>query len=384
MKVEFYRPNIGPEEKQKVLECLDGIFLTTGSYVKEFEEKFAEYLGAKYAVGLTSCTAALHLSVLALGIGPGDEIITTPMTFIATATAVMHTGAKPVFVDVEPETGLLDCSRVESAITERTRAVIPVHLYGQMCDMKKIKNIADKNNLKIIEDAAHCIEGVRDGIKPGQIGDVACFSFYATKNITSGEGGAIVTNNKEIAEKVKMLRQHGMSKEAAERYSGNYEHWDMVECGWKYNMDNIHASILLPQLKRIRRNWDLRRRLHSKYLEGIKENAKGVECPSILSQCKSSYHLFTIWVDKELRDNILSDLRDRGVGVTVNYRAIHLLKYFREKFGYKRGMFPNAEQIGESTISLPFYPSLPDDDANYVLQALDSALARYRYGKLAR
>ncbi|MBI4680392.1 MAG: aminotransferase class I/II-fold pyridoxal phosphate-dependent enzyme [Nitrospirae bacterium] len=188
MKIEFYKHNLGKDEKNKVMECLDGIFLTTGSYVSEFENKLASYLNLQYAVGLTSCTAALHLSLLALGIGEGDEVITTPMTFIATATAIIHTGANPVFIDVERDTALMDPDKIESAITERTRAIIPVHLYGQMCDMKKIKKIAEKYNLKIIEDAAHCIEGEREGIKPGQLGDVACFSFYATKNITSGEG----------------------------------------------------------------------------------------------------------------------------------------------------------------------------------------------------
>ncbi|GAJ04017.1 unnamed protein product [marine sediment metagenome] len=183
MKVEFYKHNIGEEEKKKVLECLDGIFLTTGSYVAEFEEQFASYLNLKYAVGLSSCTAALHLSLLALGIGEGDEVITTPMTFIATATAIMHTGAKLVFVDVEPNTALIDSDRIESAITERTKAIIPVHLYGQMCDMRRIRAIANKYNLKIVEDAAHCIEGKRDGVGPGQLGDIACFSFFATNTI---------------------------------------------------------------------------------------------------------------------------------------------------------------------------------------------------------
>lgn len=369
MKVEFYKHNVGEEEKQKVLECLDGIFLTTGSYVNEFEKNFSQYLNLKYAVGLTSCTAALHLSLLALGIGAGDEVITTPMTFIATATPIMHTGARPVFVDVEAETALIDPSKIESAITERTKAIIPVHLYGQMCDMEKIKIIADKYNMKIIEDAAHCIEGERDGIRPGQLCDVACFSFYATKNITSGEGGAIATNNKVLAEKVMMLRQHGMSKEAADRYSGNYQHWDMIECGWKYNMDNIQASLLLPQLKKIEKNWEIRRNIYNKYLEVIKD-MPGIDYPKIPKNSKSAFHLFTIWVDKEKRDYILQEFGRCGVGVAVNYRAIHLLKYFTEKFGYKRGRFPVAEMIGDSTISLPFYPKISDRDVEYVIQAL--------------
>jgi len=374
LKVEFYRHSIGEQEKQKVLECLDGIFLTTGSYVKEFEQSFAQYLRLEYAVGLTSCTAALHLSLLALGIGKGDEVITTPMTFIATATPIMHTGAKPVFVDIGPETALIDPSRIESAITERTRAIIPVHLYGQMCNMKKIKGVADKYNLRIIEDAAHCIEGERDGIKPGQLSDIACFSFYATKNLTSGEGGAIATNNKKLAEKVMLLRQHGMSKEAADRYSGNYQHWDMIERGWKYNMDNIQASLLLPQLRKIEKNWEARRDIYNRYIQGI-EHIPGADYPKIAKHSKSAFHLFTIWVDKNKRDYILQELGKSGVGIAVNYRAIHLLKYFRGNFGYKRGMFPIAEMIGDSTISLPFYPKMSDSDVEFVVQALKRIMA---------
>lgn len=369
MKVEFFKHNIGPEEKQKVLECLDGIFITTGSYVKEFEKEFAEYLNLKYAVGLTSCTAALHLSLLALGIGPGDEVITTPMTFIATATSVIHTGAKPIFVDVDPDTALLDTDKVEAAITERTKAIIPVHLYGQMCDMKKLRKIADAYNLKIIEDAAHCIEAKRDGIGPGQVGDIACFSFYATKNITSGEGGAVATNEKDLAEKIMLLRQHGMSKEAADRYSGNYQHWDMIECGWKYNMDNIQACLLIPQLRKIDEYWKKRRDIYTRYIEGLK-GVPGIDYPKLADDSKSAFHLFTIWVNKDERDRVLQGLGNQGVGVTVNYRAIHLLKYFREKYGYNREMFPVAENIGDSTISLPLFTKMSDDEINYVLQVI--------------
>jgi len=373
MKVEFYKHNIGEEEKKKVLECLDGIFLTTGSYVAEFEEQFASYLNLKYAVGLNSCTAALHLSLLALGIGEGDEVITTPMTFIATATAIMHTGAKPVFVDVEPETALIDPDRIESAITKRTKVIIPVHLYGQMCDMKRIRAIADKYNLKIIEDAAHCIEGKRDGVGPGQLGDIACFSFYATKNITSGEGGAVATNDEELAKKVKLLRTHGMSKEAADRYAGQYKHWDMIECGWKYNMDNIQAAMLLPQLRKIDDHWAKRDSLYKEYMNYLSEIPE-IRLPRIVSNSKSSYHLFTIWVDKNKRDKVIQKLGEARIGAAVNYRAIHLLTYFRNTFQFKTGDFPFAENIGNITISLPFYVRLRSKDIRHIASKLKSIL----------
>ncbi len=374
MKIEFYRHNIGEEEKKKVLECLDGIFLTTGSYVAEFEKNFSAYLDLKHAVGLTSCTAALHLSLLALGIGNGDEVITTPLTFIATATAIMQAGAKPVFVDVRRDTGLIDHEKIENAITGRTRAIIPVHLYGQMCDMEKIRTIADKYNLKIIEDSAHCIEGKRDGIGPGMLGDAACFSFYATKSITSGEGGALATNNKKLAEKVTVLRQHGMSREAADRYSGVYEHWDMVEFGWKYNMDNIQAALLLPQLERIDILWDKRKKLYNKYIELLK-NVPGITYPGIERESKSAYHMFTVWVGKDKRDYALRKLGENGIGVAVNYRAIHLLTYFRKHFGYKRGDFPVAEEIGDMTISLPFWIGLKDREARKIVEILKQVIS---------
>jgi len=367
MKVEFYRHNIGKEEKKRVLECLNGIFLTTGSYVAEFEKEFTNYIKVTYGVGLNSCTAALHLSLLALNIGHGDEVITSPMTFVATAAAIMHTRAKPVFVDVEADTGLINPDLIEKAITKKTRAILPVHLYGQMCDMRKIKRIADKHNLKIVEDSAHCIEGEREGIRPGQLGDVACFSFYATKNITSGEGGAIVTNKEKIAKKVKMLRMHGMSKEAIDRYSGKYQHWDMIECGWKYNMDNIQASLLLPQLAKIDKNWWRRKELYNEYIEHLKKVPQ-VDYPKIIENSKSAYHLFTIWVNKDRRDEILQKLGKEEIGVAVNYRAIHLLRYFRENLGYKPGMYPVAENMGNRTITLPLYPDLKDEEVRYVIQ----------------
>lgn len=373
MKVEFYKHSVGNEEKKMVMECLNGIFLTTGSYVKEFELNFAKYLNRKYAVGLTSCTAALHLSLLALGVGKGDEVITTPMTFIATGTAIMHTGADPVFVDVEADTALIDPEKIEAAITEKTKAIIPVHLYGQMCDMKKIKKIAKKYNLKIIEDAAHCVEGERDKIKPGQNSDIACFSFYATKNITSGEGGAICTDNAELADKVLTLRSHGMTKEAADRYSGHYKHWDMIACGWKYNMDNIQASLLIPQLKRIEEELKKREKIYDKYTE-VLGKFDGIKYPKIPPNSRSAHHLLTIWVDPEKRDYILQELGERGIGVAVNYRAIHLLRYFRERYGYKKGIFPIAENIGDSTVSLPFYPKMTNKEISYVVETLKGIL----------
>lgn len=373
MHIEFYRHSLGEDEKESVFECLDGIFLTTGSYVDRFEKDFASLLGSPYCVGLSSCTAALHLSLLALGIGPEHEVITSPLTFIASSTAILHTGAKPVFVDVDPRTGLIDPEKIEQVITEKTKAILPIHLYGQMCDMSKISDIAGKYNLKIVEDAAHCLEGERDGIKPGQYSDVACFSFYATKNITSGEGGAIVTKDKNLALKIKLLRLHGMSSEAADRYQGPYRHWDMVECGWKYNMDNIQAALLLPQLKKIDYRWQQRKERYEYYQSKLLA-IRSITIPKIDPGVKHGFHLFTILVDPDRRDRILSQLGSEGIGVAVNYRAIHLLTYFSKQFGFRPGTFPHAEKIGSSTISLPFYPTLPFDQIDIVVENLINSL----------
>src|SRR5262245_10169000 len=235
-RIPYFRHDLGAAELASVAKVLEGEILTTGGAVAAFEAKFAHCLGRRHAVGVTSCTGALHMVLLALGIGPGDEVITTPMSFVATATAILEAGAKPVFVDVEADTGNLDAARVEAAITPRTKAILPVHLYGLMCDMRALRAIADKHSLRLIEDAAHCIEGARDGVRPGELSDAACFSFYATKNLTCGEGGAIALDDDAMMDRLKLLRLHGMTRMAEESAREGYRHWDMVLLGWKYNM----------------------------------------------------------------------------------------------------------------------------------------------------
>jgi dTDP-4-amino-4,6-dideoxygalactose transaminase len=372
-RIEFFKHNINDEDIKRVNSVLRSIFLTTGEVVKEFEEKFSTYIGSRYTIGVTSCTAALHLSLLAGGIGPGDEVITTPMSFCATANSILHAGARPVFVDVEEDTGNLNHELIEKAITERTKAIIPVHLYGQMCNMKEIKRIADRYNLKIIEDAAHSIEAIRDGIKPGQLSFTACFSFYATKNITSGEGGAVVTNDGTVADKLKVLRLHGIDKSAIDRYTKRYQHYDMPLLGWKYNMDNIQAALLIGQLERIDELWQKREYLWNLYEEELRE-VKGIRILKTLPDTRHARHLFTILVPPKKRDEILWRLQDAGIGVAVNYRPIHLLSYYRKTFGYKEGDFPVAEDIGARTISLPLYPSLKEEELKAVTSTLKNIM----------
>lgn len=377
MKVDFFQHNIDDVDIKNVTNVLNSIFLTTGQVVKDFEDDLALYLLCNHVIGLTSCTAALHLCLLAWEIGEDDEVITTPMSFCATANAIIHAGATPVFADVEEETGNINAELIEVRITEKTKAIIPVHLYGQMCDMKRIRQIADKYNLVVIEDAAHCIEGIRDGIKAGKLGDAACFSFYATKNITSGEGGAIATNNFDKAELLRMLRLHGINKSAADRYTKIYQHWDMPVLGWKYNMDNIQAALLTGQLRRIDDLWKRRDEIARRYEDAF-ASVRGIEIMKTLPDSRHARHLFTIQVSGDKRDATLLALQGKDIGVAVNYRPIHLLKYYRNRFAFREIDFPIAEKIGAGTISLPLYPGLKDVEVDYVIKNVKEIMGKGR------
>jgi dTDP-4-amino-4,6-dideoxygalactose transaminase len=365
MKVEFYRHQLGEKNLKRFAQVMNTIFLTTGDEVALFEKKFAEYLGEKYVIGLTSATAGLQLSLLALGIGSGDEVITTPMTFVATPLSVMHANATPIFVDVEADTGNLDANLVEAAITPRTKAIMPVHLYGQMVDMVHLKKIAQKHNLATIEDAAHCLEGVRDSVRVGQLSEATCYSFYATKSITCGEGGAVSTSSDELREMLQKLRLHGMSADALHRYTKLYRHYDVDVHGWKANMYNLQAALLIDQIDEIEPRRQERERLANYYRDSL-AGVQGLEMPTFRPDIKQGCHLFTIWVDPDKRDHILWALQDQGVGVAVNYRACHLYTLFRRQYGHKEGDFPHAEKIGSRTISLPLYASLRDEEVEYV------------------
>lgn len=372
-QIPFYVHDIGEAEKNAVCAVLDTRFLTTGSNVKEFEDRFAQYLGARHAVCLTSCTGAMHLALLAMGIGAGDEVITTPMSFVATSTAILEAGAKPVFVDVDPTSGNIKPELIEAAITPRTKAILPVHLYGLMANMIAIREIADRHGLRVIEDAAHCVEGMRDGIRPGEISDAAAFSFYATKNLTCGEGGALVTRHEDVAQRVRLLSHHGITKLAFDRFQQGTIHWDMVDFGWKYNMSNISAALLLPQMERLQANLKRRHELAERYNSAF-SSIHGIALQQTAANAVHARHLFPIWVKDHDRDETVLELRTRGIECAVNYRPIHLMSYFREVFAGEEGQFPQAEQIGNSTISLPFYPRLSDDDAEQVICAVQEVL----------
>ncbi len=373
MKVEFYKHNIGSQEINEAVKVLRSLFLTTGKYVDEFENAFAKYLETKYTVGLTSCTAALHLALLAAGVGRGDEVITTPMSFVATANAIVMTGATPVFVDVEEKTGNIDPDLIEKAITKRTKAILPVHLYGQMVDMKKILSIAKKHNLVVIEDAAHALEAKRDGIKPGQRSFGSCFSFYATKSITSAEGGAFTTNSQEIAKLIKKFRSHGITSELAQRVRTGLRGYDVDVLGWKYNMDNLQAALLLHQVKKAEKFWKKRELIAQRYRKAF-ENVDRITLPHEYKESKHGRHIFPIWVDPKKRDTILDYLKEKGVGAVINYPAIHLFSFYRTQYGTKEGQFPVAEDIGRREISLPLYSKLTNKEVNYITKKVKEAV----------
>jgi len=366
-KIEFYKHSIGDEEIQHVTRVLRSLFITTGDEVTEFENRLASFLELPHTVAVTSCTGAMHLALLAAGLEEGDEVITTPLTFVGTANSIIMAGGVPVFVDVERSTGNIDPDAVESAVTGKTRGILPVHVYGQMADMDRLRNIADRHGLFIVEDAAHSLESKWNGKRSGHYGDFACFSFYATKNIASGEGGAVSTKTEESYELLKKLRLHGIDRSAVDRYTKPFEQYDVTLFGWKYNMDNIHAAILLEQLKKIDRFRARRKEIYERYRTAFSE-VEEIELHEIKEKAEHAYHLFTILVDESRRNRIMLELHKRGIALSINFHPVHLFTYYRERFGYREGMFPAAEEIGVRTISLPLYPRLEDDEVDYIIE----------------
>jgi UDP-4-amino-4-deoxy-L-arabinose-oxoglutarate aminotransferase len=372
-KVPYYQHDLGQAELDAVAKVLSGPILTTGEVTAEFEYRFAALLGRRHAIGTKSCTSALQLTLTALGIGPGDEVITTPMNWVATAAAILHTGAKVVFADVEPDTGNLDVAKVASAITSRTRAVVPVHLFGLMCDMRALSTLAKRNRLRLVEDAAHCIEGERDGVRPGQLSDAACFSFYATKNMTCGEGGAVVCDDDQLDASLRLLRLHGATGSAAERSCNGHKPWDVVALGYKENMGNVEAALLLPQFERLARNLARREHLAERYISALR-TMPGIGIPASRPGAVHARHVFPIWVNAIPREQFIVSLQDRRIGCVV-HQTVHLRSYFVKRFGFRGGDFPVAEHIGDRTVSLPFYPNMPPGDVDIVADAIALALS---------
>lgn len=368
MKVEFYRHDLGEAELASLKKTLETPFLTVGPRVAEFEGRIAREVGVAHAVGVTSCTMGLHVTMHALGVGPGDEVVTTPMTYISTPNAALYVGATPVFADVERDTGLIDPEAVRRAITPKTKAILAVHLYGQMADVRALRAIADEHGIALVEDAAHGFEAERDGARPGQVGDAAVLSFYPTKTITAGDGGMVLTNRADLDARLRRLRNHGVTKDAIGRYGSTYKHWDMVELGFKAALTDVQASLLLPQLDRAHARRDRRQAVDERYRREL-AGAPNVELLRV-KYGRSTHHVFPALVPRERRDAILEGLGHAGVGAAINYRAVHTLQFYREKFGFAPDAFPIAEDIGAREISLPIWPDLPLDAVSHVARVL--------------
>lgn len=370
----FGAPLIEQPEIDEVVASLKSGWLGTGPKVHQFEEMFRAYKGTKYAMALNSCTAALHLAMLAIGIQPGDEVIVPTMTFAATANAVIHAGATPVFVDCERDTMNIDPEDIERKITRKTKAIIPVHFAGRPCNMDAILEIAKKHHLKIVEDCAHAIETEYHGKKAGTFGEIGCFSFYVTKNIVTGEGGMAITNNEEYANQIKILALHGMSKDAWARFSDSgYKHYQVVYAGYKYNMMDIQAAIGIHQLPRIEQYWQRRKMIWQAYNEAF-QGLPVVTPADPEPNTRHAYHLYTLMLDIDQlnfsRDDFINKMTEYNIGVGVHYIALHLHPYYQQKFGYKISDFPNAEWISERTISIPLSAKLEENDIQSVIETL--------------
>jgi len=370
----FGKPYIGQEEIDEVVDTLESRWLGTGPKVTQLEEKFCEYTGADYAVALNSCTAGLHLSMLVNDIKAGDEVITSPMTFCATANAIIHTGAIPVFVDIDKNTFNIDPEKIEEKITEKTKAILPVHFAGLPCDMDRIMELAQKYNLRVIEDAAHATESIYKGRKIGIIGDMTCFSFYVTKNMVTGEGGMVTTNNKELAGLLKIYALHGMDQDAWKRYSDNgFKHYQVVYPGYKYNMMDLQAAIGIHQLNRLGKLSKRRKEIFNYYNDSFKD------LPLILPKQNRTdsihaYHLYTALVDEKQtiisRDELQSKLHDYNIGTGIHFTSLHLHEYYRKRFNFKPDDFSNARYVSDRTISFPLSGALTDTDVEDVVNSV--------------
>jgi dTDP-4-amino-4,6-dideoxygalactose transaminase len=368
----FGSPRIEQAEIDEVIAVMQSGWLGTGPRVAQFERDFAEYKGVANTVALNSCTAALHLSILAAGIEPGDEVITTPMTFCATANAILHAGGTPVLADIDPHTLNIDPEQIESKITARTRAILPVHFAGRPCDMDRLCEIAQQHNLKMIEDCAHAIESEYKGRKCGTFGDFGCFSFYITKNIVTGEGGMVVARREEDAARIKILGLHGMTKDAWKRFGDSgYKHYKVVECGFKYNMMDLQAAIGIHQLRRIEAYWQRRCEIWQRYNEAFADLPIGLPADPEPGT-RHAFHLYTILVDEKKtgidRDAFLSAMTARNIGVGVHYVALTEHPFYEKTLGWKPEDCPAATRVGRQTVSLPFSAKLTDRDVEDVIR----------------
>lgn len=379
----FHQPSIGNEEIQEIIATLKSGWITTGPRTKLFEERFREYIGCQYAIAVNSCTAGLHLALVAAGVGPGDEVITTPYTFAATGEVIIQVGARPVFVDIEADSLNIDPAAIERAITAKTKAIIPVHIAGLPCRMAEIMDIAERHHLVVIEDAAHAFAAEYRGRKIGNIGHITAFSFYATKNLTTGEGGMVTTNDPEYAEKMRLLSLHGLSKDAWKRYSAEGSwYYEIVHAGYKYNMSDIQAALGLQQLKKIGSFQQIRESYATKYNVAFQNTAELI-LPHQTVDSKHAWHLYILRLKLEsmhiTRSQFIQELHRRQIGTSVHFIPLHLHPYYKRNFVFDQPL-RHAENAYEQAVSLPLYPAMSERDVEDVVQAIYNILDAHHKG----
>ncbi len=376
----FGAPLIEQDEIDEVVHSIKSGWLGTGPKVARLEDDFKQYKGASHAAAVYSCTAALHLAMVASGVGEGDEVITTPLTFCASVNAIIHAGATPVLADVDPRTMNIDPARVAEKITSRTKAIMPVHFAGRSCDMDSLMSLAETHGLMIIEDCAHAIETRYKGREAGLFGELGCFSFYVTKNVITGEGGMVLAKDEALAARIKVLALHGMSKDAWKRFSDSgWVHYQVVEAGFKYNMMDIQAALGIHQLKRVEKNWLRRRDIWARYNDAFRDLPIGTPADPE-PDTRHAHHLYTIMVDESRcgisRDAFLSAIQAQGIGVGVHYLSIPEHPYYQKTFAWTPEQYPHAMKLGRETVSLPIGPKLGDGDVIDVIEAVRRVLAR--------
>jgi len=374
----FGQPIICEEEINEVVDSMHKSWLGTGPKVQQFESDFSKYKDIPCSAAVNSCTAALHLSCLALDLKPGDEVITSAMTFCATINAIIHSGATPVLADIDPNTLNIDPKQIEEKVTKKTKAILLIHFAGRPCAMDEIKAIAQNYKLAIIEDCAHAIESEYKGQKAGTFGDFGCFSFYATKNITTGEGGMVISRHEKLINKIKAMALHGMTKDAWNRFSDDgYKHYFVTNRGFKYNMMDIQAAIGIHQLKRIEDYWAKREKIWNNYSSALKDTSLGLPV-AVEHNTRHAYHLFSVCIDQEKtgisRDEFLEQMTKRNIGVGVHYLAIPEHPFYQKEYGWNPSDYPHAQLYGHQTVSLPISPKLSDQDCNDVISAIEDIL----------
>jgi len=369
MQISLSGPDIGPKEKELVSEVLESGWLSLGPKLEEFEKNFAEYIGTKYAIGVNSGTSGLHLLIRSLDIGKGDEVITTPFSFIASSNCVLFEDAKPVFVDIDENKWWIDTNKIENKITKKTKAILPVDVFGQPANMDKILEIADKYNLKVIEDSCEAIGAEHNNKKVGTIADASVFAFYPNKQITTGEGGMIVTNSEEIATKCKSMRNQGRTD--------NSQWLSHVRLGYNYRLDEMSCALGIAQLDRIEEILNKRKKVADKYISLLYDIDEVKTLKIDERTTKMSWFVFVIQLAKNIdRNKVLNHLKENGIQCKPYFTPIHLQPFYKEKFGYKRGDFPLTEKVSDSTIALPFYNKLKEQEIKYVVDSLKEAIVR--------